>query len=198
MPLLARKPVSVHEARGFEGAAGYHTCEYNTLDSSSYAWVQVDMAPVLETSKRHDLLLWEDCAQVFTGRQGYLGHPGSDAVFFSFGVIKRATAFGGGVARVRDDAVLSGNTAAAEHASFFCQVPIAHSVALGKRVSFTSTVQKSLCARFSPRRGKIPSCTIHGWSLFFQPEGSVSVGCTVLKADRANRYYSILTQQLTV
>lgn len=66
------------------------------------------MAPVLETSKRHGLLLWEDCAQVFTGRQGYLGHPESDAVFFSFGVIKRATAFGGGVARLRDDATLSG------------------------------------------------------------------------------------------
>lgn len=66
------------------------------------------MAPVLEISKRHGLLLWEDCAQVFTGREDYLGHPESDAVFFSFGVIKRATAFGGGVARVRDGATLSG------------------------------------------------------------------------------------------
>ena len=66
------------------------------------------MTPIAEAARRHGLLLWEDCALVFTGLQGYLGHPGSDAVFFSFGVIKRATALGGGVVRIEDTAILSG------------------------------------------------------------------------------------------
>lgn len=66
------------------------------------------MARVAGVAARHGLLLWEDCAQVFTGLGGYLGHEESDATFFSFGVIKRATALGGGVARIRDVAVLSG------------------------------------------------------------------------------------------
>lgn len=69
---------------------------------------KVDMTPIVGVAARHGVLLWEDCAQVFTGLGGYLGHPKSDAAFFSFGVIKRATALGGGVARIRDAAVLSG------------------------------------------------------------------------------------------
>lgn len=66
------------------------------------------MTHVAGVAARHGLLLWEDCAQVFTGLGGYLGHQESDATFFSFGVIKRATALGGGVVRIRDAAVLSG------------------------------------------------------------------------------------------
>lgn len=66
------------------------------------------MSPVVDVAARHSVLLWEDCAQVFTGRQGYLGHPQSDATFFSFGVIKRATALGGGIARIADRSILSG------------------------------------------------------------------------------------------
>lgn len=66
------------------------------------------MTPIAGVAARHGLLLWEDCAQVFTGMGGYLGHPESDAAFFSFGAIKRATALGGGIARIRDAAVLSG------------------------------------------------------------------------------------------
>lgn len=78
------------------------------------------MAPAVHAAARHGLLLWEDCAQVFTGRDGYLGHPESDAVFFSFGVIKRATALGGGLARIGNTAVLSGALAPRreEHITF--------------------------------------------------------------------------------
>ncbi|CAN0443011.1 unnamed protein product [Ectocarpus sp. 12 AP-2014] len=68
------------------------------------------MTHIVEAAALHGLLLWEDCAQVFTGLGGYLGHPDSDAAFFSFGVIKRATAFGGGIARIRDAQVLSGKS----------------------------------------------------------------------------------------
>lgn len=68
------------------------------------------MTQIVEAAARHGVLLWEDCAQVFTGRQGYLGHAESDAVFFSFGVIKRATALGGAVARIGDTEILAGMT----------------------------------------------------------------------------------------
>lgn len=68
----------------------------------------MDIAPIAEVAAQCGVLLWEDCAQVFTGLEGYLGHPKSDAVFFSFGVIKRATALGGGVARVSNAVIMSG------------------------------------------------------------------------------------------
>lgn len=47
------------------------------------------------------LLVIEDCAQAWVA-DGFAGHAGSDAVFFSFGTIKTATAFGGGVMLVPD------------------------------------------------------------------------------------------------
>lgn len=51
----------------------------------------------------HDrgLLFMEDCAQAFRGRE-FVGHPAADLSMFSFGTIKRATALGGGMLRVRD------------------------------------------------------------------------------------------------
>ncbi|CAM9560572.1 unnamed protein product [Discosporangium mesarthrocarpum] len=67
---------------------------------------QINMEPIAELAARYSLFLWEDCAQVFTGLDGYLGHPFSDVAFFSFGVIKRATALGGGVVVARDPVML--------------------------------------------------------------------------------------------
>ncbi|MDI3339850.1 MAG: aminotransferase class I/II-fold pyridoxal phosphate-dependent enzyme [Sphaerobacter sp.] len=57
-------------------------------------------------ARQHGLLLIEDCAQAFTGRD-YRGCPESDACLFSFGPIKTATALGGGIVTVRDRAVLT-------------------------------------------------------------------------------------------
>ena len=65
---------------------------------------QIDMGPIIELAKQHDLLVIEDCAQAFVGRR-YAGHPESDCSLFSFGPIKTATALGGAVVRVRDDAI---------------------------------------------------------------------------------------------
>ena len=48
----------------------------------------------------------EDCAEAFVGPK-YIGHPGAYAVAFSFGTIKTATALGGSVWTVRDEAVLN-------------------------------------------------------------------------------------------
>jgi dTDP-4-amino-4,6-dideoxygalactose transaminase len=64
----------------------------------------IDMGPIIELAKQHDLLVIEDCAQAFVG-SAYAGHPESDCALFSFGPIKTATALGGAVVRVRDVAL---------------------------------------------------------------------------------------------
>lgn len=67
---------------------------------------RLDLGPLVARCRRHGLVLIEDCAQSFRGL-GDSGTAGADASLFSFGPIKTATAFGGGLARVRDPAVLS-------------------------------------------------------------------------------------------
>jgi dTDP-4-amino-4,6-dideoxygalactose transaminase/thioester reductase-like protein/acyl-CoA-binding protein len=51
--------------------------------------------------------LWEDCAECFTGGvghgHGYSGSKYVDVQFFSFGMIKTATALGGGIAVIKQD-----------------------------------------------------------------------------------------------
>lgn len=51
------------------------------------------------------LVFIEDCAQAFRGRE-FTGHPAADVSLFSFGTIKRATALGGAIVRVRDTQLL--------------------------------------------------------------------------------------------
>ncbi|MBN1394785.1 MAG: DegT/DnrJ/EryC1/StrS family aminotransferase [Pirellulales bacterium] len=62
---------------------------------------RLDIEPIVELAARHELLVFEDCAQAFAGTL-YQGHPRADVSMFSFGVIKSSTALGGGVLRVRD------------------------------------------------------------------------------------------------
>jgi dTDP-4-amino-4,6-dideoxygalactose transaminase len=62
---------------------------------------RIDMGPIIRLARAHDLLVVEDCAQAYVGRE-YAGHPESDVAMFSFGPIKTATALGGAVLRVRD------------------------------------------------------------------------------------------------
>jgi perosamine synthetase len=61
----------------------------------------IEMGPIIELAKQHDLFVIEDCAQAFVG-SAYAGHPESDCALFSFGPIKTATALGGAVVRVRN------------------------------------------------------------------------------------------------
>jgi dTDP-4-amino-4,6-dideoxygalactose transaminase len=51
-----------------------------------------------------NLLLLEDCAQANDG-SGFRGHPASDVRMFSFGIIKRQTAAGGGIFTLNDRAL---------------------------------------------------------------------------------------------
>ena len=62
---------------------------------------RIDMEPIIELAREHDLIVVEDCAQAFDGGN-YLGHPDSDVVMFSFGPIKTSTALGGALIRIRD------------------------------------------------------------------------------------------------
>ncbi|MBT3342187.1 MAG: aminotransferase class V-fold PLP-dependent enzyme [Gemmatimonadetes bacterium] len=62
------------------------------------------MHELIEVAHRHGLLVIEDCAQSFAGTSGYLGHPDSDVVLFSFGPIKTCSALGGGLMLCRNDA----------------------------------------------------------------------------------------------
>src|SRR6476659_2205363 len=48
----------------------------------------IDMGPIIELAKQHELLVIEDCTQAFVGNS-YAGHPASDCALFSFGPIKR-------------------------------------------------------------------------------------------------------------
>jgi dTDP-4-amino-4,6-dideoxygalactose transaminase len=61
---------------------------------------------VVDIARQHRLLVIEDCAQAYDG-SSYRGHSASDISMFSFGPIKMQTALGGGLLRVRDQALLA-------------------------------------------------------------------------------------------
>ena len=65
---------------------------------------RMEMDTVIGFARAHGLVLFEDCAQAFTGRE-YQGDPRSDVRMFSFGPIKTATALGGGLFFFRDEAL---------------------------------------------------------------------------------------------
>lgn len=68
---------------------------------------EVDLAPYAEAARARGVLIVEDRAQTFVGTPGALtGDPNADVSLFSFGTIKTATALGGGIALVRDAALL--------------------------------------------------------------------------------------------
>jgi dTDP-4-amino-4,6-dideoxygalactose transaminase len=62
---------------------------------------RLDLDPMVAFARKHNLLLVEDCAQVFDGK-GYEGHRDADVRMFSFGPLKTSTALGGALIRVRD------------------------------------------------------------------------------------------------
>jgi len=67
---------------------------------------RADLGPLVARARREGWLLWEDCAQAFTG-DPWRGEAEADVALFSFGLIKTATAIQGGILRVRDEAVLA-------------------------------------------------------------------------------------------
>lgn len=65
-----------------------------------------DLSRWIEWKRECGLELWEDAAQAFTG-DDWRGADEADLALFSFGMIKTATALGGAIARVRDEAALA-------------------------------------------------------------------------------------------
>ncbi len=62
--------------------------------------------PIIDAAHAHGLLVIEDGAQVYDA-SAYRGHAASDISMFSFGPIKRQTALGGALIRVRDPVLLA-------------------------------------------------------------------------------------------
>lgn len=62
------------------------------------------MEPLIAVARSHNLLMIEDCAQAYVGR-AYRGHAQSSVRCFSFGPIKTATAFAGGMLQFSDAAL---------------------------------------------------------------------------------------------
>lgn len=56
-----------------------------------------DLTPLAQFCQTNNIFLIEDCAQAFIGPE-YVGHPASDAVLWSFGPLKTATALLGAMA----------------------------------------------------------------------------------------------------
>ncbi|MEY2882165.1 MAG: hypothetical protein RLZZ15_4545 [Verrucomicrobiota bacterium] len=67
---------------------------------------RLPLDPLLVWAHVRGLLVLEDCAQAFAA-DGFDGHAASDVRMFSFGTIKTATAFGGGILLVRDTPLLA-------------------------------------------------------------------------------------------
>jgi len=64
------------------------------------------MEPVATFAGRHGLLVWEDCAQAFSGPDG-AGDSRADVAMYSFGALKTCTALGGALFKVRSKTLLT-------------------------------------------------------------------------------------------
>jgi dTDP-4-amino-4,6-dideoxygalactose transaminase len=66
---------------------------------------RLEMGPVNAFARRHQLLVWEDCAQAFTSPSD-TGDPSADASMYSFGALKTCTALGGALLKINDRALV--------------------------------------------------------------------------------------------
>lgn len=69
---------------------------------------------IVAIAKRHNLIIFEDCAQAYAGKL-YAGDPASDFVMFSFGFIKTNTAVSGAMIKIKDSALHAEVAARNEH-----------------------------------------------------------------------------------
>lgn len=65
----------------------------------------IDPETIIAVTKKHNLLIIEDCAQSYYSVT-YSGNPGAHISMFSFGTIKTATALGGGILIFRNNSLL--------------------------------------------------------------------------------------------
>jgi len=67
---------------------------------------RLNLEPVLNFARAHNLLLIEDCAQAYVG-PSFTGHPHVDVSMFSFGPIKTAAALCGAILKIKDPQILA-------------------------------------------------------------------------------------------
>ena len=67
---------------------------------------RIAMGPLADFAKQHRLVLWEDCAQAFTGPAD-TGDENADVSMYSFGALKTSTALGGALLTVKDPSLLA-------------------------------------------------------------------------------------------
>ncbi|KAI8502393.1 hypothetical protein Bbelb_199810 [Branchiostoma belcheri] len=128
-----------------------------------------DMSEVIEVvARRHRLYVLEDCAEGFSGFD-YIGNPHSDISFFSFGVIKPSTAFGGSILKIKDSQLFTAMSEA------YSQYPTQSSVEYLKKLLKYSVATK---IRQQPSAGLL-SLLVHRCIGFRQKEFQVGVekGC---------------------
>ena len=77
-----------------------------------------DISEISKIAKKNNLILFEDCSECYSGKK-FKGSDCADATVFSFGPIKTATAFGGGVIIIRNNDLLSKMKAI--HSSYLIQ-----------------------------------------------------------------------------
>ena len=65
---------------------------------------RADIGNAIALAHERGATVVEDCAQAYAG-PGWSGHPQADVSLFSFGPMKTATALGGALATIRDDAL---------------------------------------------------------------------------------------------
>ncbi len=67
---------------------------------------RIPLDDYLAFAKKHNLVVFEDCAQAFTG-DDFRGTPEADVNLFSFGPIKTASALWGGITRYKDPKIMA-------------------------------------------------------------------------------------------
>ncbi len=67
---------------------------------------RIPLDDYLAFARKHNLVVFEDCAQAFTG-DDFRGTPEADVSMFSFGPIKTASALWGGITRFKDREILA-------------------------------------------------------------------------------------------
>lgn len=66
---------------------------------------RMSMDEIVALAREKGLVVFEDCAEAFAGRE-WTGSEGADVSMFSFGAVKTATAFGGAISTARNPEIL--------------------------------------------------------------------------------------------
>lgn len=125
------------------------------------------LSPLRALADDHNLLLVEDCAQGFMG-QDHEGDPMADVTMHSFGTIKFATAMGGALCAIKDEALC--DRVRALHSEYPLQTAQTHRGKLLKNTALFLMSYPSIYGAFVgvlDGLGKDHNVTVRAWSRGF-------------------------------